>query len=134
MVDEKGAARVVGTKLLPHLGQESFFAADLGAGTVKWMHDACDYIARLTIEREVKIVKRVTKLATGKTKEREEELDTGRFVRRLRTLYHPNYAAGFRSCDSAVVPEYIEAGTAQELYKEVMLVVNGEKSGKGKYV
>lgn len=90
---------------------ESFFAADLGGATVGWLHDACDYIARLYIDKET-ITKKV-KIA-GEVIEREEE--TGKSVRRLRTMYHPNYAAGFRSANPERVPEYIDNPSFDKIY------------------
>lgn len=107
---------------------ESFFAADMGAGTVKWLHDACDYIARLYLAKETVTQKYEL---NGETKETEEE--TGRIVRRLRTMLHTNFAAGFRSADPAAVPEYIEAKSPQEMYQAIMEVIAGKKTAKGRY-
>lgn len=104
---------------------ESFFAADLGGATVGWLHDACDYIGRLYIEKEVVTRKEKVK-RLGKIVEREVSEETGKLVRRLRTMYHPNYAAGFRSESPESVPEFIEAVTPQEMYEKIMQVIRGE--------
>lgn len=107
---------------------ESFFAADLGGATVKWMHDSCDYIGRLYLDKETKLVKGQAAQLHGKTIPGEDRLEeTGRIVRRLRTMLHPNYAAGFRSENPDAVPEYIEAVTPAEMYQKIMQVAKGIK-------
>lgn len=103
---------------------ESFLAADLGGATVGWLHDACDYIARLSIEKETEVRRESSKVA-GKMVETEEEVETGKIVRRLRTMYHPNYAAGFRSCDPSAVPDYIDEPT----FSKIKSVIDGKKLG-----
>lgn len=105
---------------------ESFLAADLGGATVGWLHDTCDYIARLTIDKEV--IEYKTKLKIGKgpmAKEQEmvQTKETGKLIRRLRTMYHPNMAAGFRSSSPDSVPEYILNPNWEKINK----VVNGIK-------
>lgn len=102
---------------------ESFFAADLGGATVSWLQDACDAITRLYLDKEV-----ITKSykAAGKEVEREEE--TGKLVRRLRLKYHTNFAAGLRSPNPELVPEYIEAESPEEMYSELMRILNGEEA------
>lgn len=110
---------------------ESFFSADLGQATVKWMRNACDYICQLYIAREVKRHpdKRV-KGPDGKVVVRPgEEYETGRFVRRLRTLFHGNYDARMRSPDRTAVPEYIEEPT----FDLIARVIRGERIAGGKY-
>ena len=103
-------------KSLKKFQLESWIAADLGTATVQWLHDACDYLARLYLDKEIVVHKRRAKIA-GKEKEWEEEEETGKIVRRLRTLYHPNYAAGFRSCTPESIPEYIENPTFEKIQK-----------------
>lgn len=99
----------------------SFFAADLGGATVGWLHDACDYIGRMYLDKEVA----VRQVKAPGNKVIDQAVETGRIVRRLRTMYHPNYAAGFRSCTPEMVPEYIEAGTPEEMYEAIMAVIRG---------
>lgn len=87
---------------------ESYIATDLGGQTAGWLHDACDYLCRLSIDKE--LVER--KVKTGKGPDGKDTFitrveETGRMVRRLRTAYHPNYASGFRSANPKNVPEFI---------------------------
>ncbi len=105
-------------EILRHQAAESFFAADLGGATVGWLHDACDYVTRLYMEKET-VERSVT--VSGKTTVRLEE--TGKNVRRLRCMYHPNFAAGIRSDNPQMVPEWIQDPT----YEKIRRVVAGEK-------
>lgn len=95
---------------------ESYFASDLGGATVGWLHDACDYICRLYLDKETKTVKRKVKYGNTE-KEVTEEVETGEIVRRLRTMYHPNFAAGFRSERPDTIPEYIEDPTFEKIHE-----------------
>lgn len=106
--------------LVKGLQTESFFAAAMGGGTTRWVQDGCDYVCQLYIDKET-TVKEVK--AGGMVKQVEEE--TGRFVRRLRTSFHPNYAAGFRSPTPEAVPEYLEDPTTQGMYQKFMAVAGG---------
>ncbi len=124
--------RGAGSKLTRTLQQESFMAADLGGATVKWLQDACGYIGQLYQDKE--IIETTTPVKVGNTTQNvTTQTETGKIVRRLRTLYHPNFAAGFRSPTPNAVPEYIEAATPNEMYVEMMKVIAGVKTGKGKY-
>lgn len=99
---------------------ESHFASDLGGATVQWLHDATDYIARLYIDKETKEEIKKFTITTAKGKEEKETrslVETGKLVRRLRTMYHPNYAAGFRSERPDTIPEFIEDPTFDKIYK-----------------
>ena len=109
-------------KLIRGSHLESFFAADLGGATVQWLHDACSYIARLSVEREIEI-----QVVPSKEGDQQIERETGRTIRRLWTMLQPNIAAGFRSCNPDAVPEWIEDRTPQGMYQKVMKVVKGEK-------
>ena len=121
------------SKLLRREQDDSFLAADLGGATVKWLHDACDVVVRLYLEREV--VEDVTQASfNGKERAVVSQRETGRTVRRLRTILHPNQAAGIRSCDPDCVPEYIESQAPEEMYEELMRVIGGERTERGKYV
>lgn len=100
---------------------ESYFAADVGTATAGWLHDNCDYIGRLYLAKEVKTETFTTKVM-GKEQKRTAEVETGKIVHRLRTLYHPNYAAGIRTDSPEKVPEYIEDPTFAKLLK----VIKGE--------
>lgn len=109
-------------KILGGLELESYFAADLGGATTGWLHDACDYICRLYIEKETKEVE--TKMTIGgKEKVSKSVQETGKLVRRLQTMYHPNFAGGFRSDTPNMVPEFIQDPN----YAKIMKVIRGEK-------
>jgi hypothetical protein len=103
------------------LQTESFFAAALGAGTTLWLQDGCDHIGQLYMDKEVRVRENKVGSETILTEE-----ETGRLVRRLRTSYHPNYAAGFRSENPECVPEYIDDPT----YEKIAAVVRGDKPKK----
>lgn len=106
-------------RFLRGIQQESFISADLGGGTVGWLQDVCDYIGRLYFDKEVRTYE---KMVAGKKETYTEE--TGQFVRCLRTLYHPNFAAGMRSSHGNV-PEAIEEPT----YEKIQAVIDGTYKG-----
>ena len=99
---------------------ESFIASDLGGATVGWLHDACDYIGRLYLAKEVIVKEFKSKVGKEEIITTSEE-ETGRIVRRLRTMYHPNFAAGFRSADPSNVPDHIEDPS----YERISAVIKG---------
>ena len=112
-------------KLTKGLRLESFMAADLGQATVKWMHDRCDYIGRLYVDKETKTIKKTSVIGNGalkKTVVKEEEVETGRTVRRLLTQLQTNFAAGFRSENPSKVPLYIEEPT----FAKILAVIQGK--------
>lgn len=113
-------------KMLRGLEIESFFACDLGGATAGWLHDCCDYIGRLYIAKET-VSRQVPVVVNKKTVMREELTETGKIVRRLLTMYHPNFAAGFRSCTPEKVPEFIENPS----YAKIQAIINGEDLVKG---
>lgn len=107
------------SKLLRGFQPESMFASDLGGATAQWLHDACDYICQLYLARETK---EVTSLP-GTKMESKEQVETGRYVRRLRTMLHPNYVAGFRSPRPELIPEYLESPT----FAKIEALIKGQK-------
>lgn len=121
-------------KIIRTLAQESFFASDLGAAAVAWLHDACDYICQLYLDKEIRRWTEERKVAGpgNNTKKVEFEEETGRLVRRLRSMYHPNFAAGFRSENPESVPEYIEGTSPANMYAKIMAVISGIKQVGGK--
>jgi hypothetical protein len=121
-------------KIIRTLADESFFGPDAGGAAVGWIIDACDYVGQLYMDREVIRHKEEVPIPNsgGKKKTVVHEEETGRFVRRLRTMYHPNFAAGFRSEDPETVPEYIEAPTPKGMYDEIMRVIRGIHKTGGK--
>lgn len=122
-------------KMLRQEGMESFFAADLGGATAGWLHDVCDYVGRLYIDKEYKRVVIPGAMMNGKKGEdRVEEHETGKTIRRLRTLLHPNYAAGLRSAAPEQVPEFIDvpmakAGTSPT-FDLMLKIIKGEYNGR----
>lgn len=104
-------------KIIAGLKQESFYGCDLGGATAGWLHDCSDFLAHLTIDKEVRKV--VQEIGDQKVELLEE---TGRVIRRLRCQYHPNFAAGFRSATPGAVPEYIDDPT----FDKIRAVVRGE--------
>lgn len=119
------------SKALSNVQAQSFFAADLGGATAKWLNDASDYICRLFVEEEEKTVIRKSGIKGKKGyKEWASKVPTGKFIRRLQTMYHPNYAAGFRSDNPEAVPFYINRPT----YDRIAAVINGEIIEDAEYV
>lgn len=107
-------------RFLRGMQQESFFSVDLGGGSVGWIQDVCDQIGRLYFDKEVRTYE---KMIAGRKEVYEEE--TGKHIRCLRTLYHPNFAAGMRSPHGSV-PEYIEEPT----YEKIQAVIDGTYKGE----
>jgi hypothetical protein len=101
---------------------ESFFSADLGAATAGWLADACSYLGRLYVEKELKLVRQEVQIGEEK-QVIEEWVPTGRSIRRLRTMYHQNFAAGFKSERPENVPEWINNPS----FKLIEKVIKGER-------
>lgn len=120
------------SKLMRGLQHESFFSVDLGGATAKWLQDSCDYVAQLFVDKEVEMVRTSLEVADPKAPggkrllESVTEQETGKLVRRLRCMYHPNFAAGFRSPNPEAVPEFIDHPT----FAKIQAVIHGEKSPK----
>jgi hypothetical protein len=112
-------------RILRTVQVESFVASDLSGGTVGWLHDTCDFVCRLYVEKEVVTKTEKVRNAKGKLVERQYDEETGRQVRRLRTMLHPNYAAGFRSERPAEIPEFVQADTPEEMYNKMMALIRG---------
>lgn len=96
---------------------ESFFAAAMGGGSVRWLQDGCE-VCQLYIDKET-VKKSVT---VGKTTTTYDE-ETGRLIRKLRTKYHPNYSAGLRSENRDSVPEYVDEPT----FDKIRRIIQGAK-------
>lgn len=120
-------------EILRGIQLESFFAAELGGATVGWLHDNCGYIGRLSIEKVYEEETTTVPLQGGKSKTKVITRDTGKTIRRLRTMLHPNYAAGFRSENPSAVPDWIECPSPQQMYQAVCDVVAGKKTKYGVY-
>ena len=103
---------------------ESYFAEDVGGSVADWLHDNCDYICRLYLRKEFVKKEGFNKI----TKKKEVKMvETGNQVRRLRTMSHTNFAAGFCSPNPDAIPEFIEAKKPEEMYAKIMKVIRGEK-------
>lgn len=101
-------------KFLRGVGQESFFAPNLGGGAADWLMDGCTNIVRLYVDKEV-IEKKTKVKVSGQEQERSEWIETGKVIRCLRCTYHPNYAAGMRA--KGDVPDVLERPTFEKLLK-----------------
>lgn len=112
-------------KFVRQVRQESFYSCDVGGGTAGWLQDACKNILRLSVEKRVIITREVTTNEDGTTTEIIDERETGEITRRLRTQYHPNYAAGIRSDNPKCVPEYIESQSPEEMYVLLVRIMKG---------
>lgn len=111
-------------KMLNSMEVESYFASDVGSATAGFLHDCCDSICRLYTAKEVK--EEVTYMEMAGVKEKNVEyVETGRIVHRLRTLKHPNFAAGIRSDSPGYVPEFVEGESPKILYDKLMQVIRG---------
>jgi hypothetical protein len=106
-----------GASIQETLEIEAFFSFDLGSGTAGWLSDCCGIIGRLYLAREV-----TTKTQTILGKQKEVTQETGRFVRRLLTQLHPNFAAGVRGASPSAVPPWIENPT----YEKIRAVIEGD--------
>lgn len=115
---------------------ESFFGPDMGEATAKWMYDASDHVCYLHLAKEVRVVPgQPIEVSPGVFSPPGEPtiVETGRIVRRLRTMFHPNYMAGSRSGNWRAVPEWIEAASPKQMYDDVMRIIRGERAKFGHY-
>ena len=104
--------------------EESLFGAAMGQGAFRWLADSMD-VCQLYFDKETKTERTVSKIGKEEVVH-EEEVETGRIVRRLRTQLHPNYLAGLRS-EHRNVPEFVQADSPEEMYAKFMSVVKGTK-------
>jgi hypothetical protein len=84
------------------LQQESCVTVNLGGGAADWLMDACEFICRLYMDKEMEWTE--TEFQGVKTR---SAVETGKYVRALRIGYHPNFAARFRSDSPETLPEAI---------------------------
>lgn len=129
--DEDGNA--VGSKLVREAQERSFIAANLGQASVEWLQNACQYVCQLYMSAEVSETTTTIDVAGVQTPQ-VVMASTGRYIRRLRTSYHPNYSAGITAPGINVVPEYIEAATPLAMYEALTKVSHGIKVKEGKYL
>lgn len=110
----------------------SFFAEDVGGSVAGWLHDACDFICQLWVDMERTTTQVPAVVLQGKefAPATTRTTETGRKVRRLRCCYEPNigrvgFAGGFRSCNPACIPDFLEAREPEEMYRKFLSVVDG---------
>lgn len=136
--DAKGKMRIVQSKLMrdahPMAQEGSFFSLSVGDAQARWVQDSCDFVMQLYEENEYREERTPDVVINGQSIPGHlQQVPTGRRVRRMRCVYHPNYAARFRAPDYRNVPEYIEAPTPEDRYKAFLDVVAGKRTKWGKY-
>lgn len=113
------------------LQHESVIGPGMAGGAAKWIGDACDYICQLYVDKEYRVIRKATGAkGTANYKEVEIFQETGRWVRRLRTSYHPNFVARVRSEVPEVVPDYIEGTSPADMWERFLLMTKGEPQPK----
>jgi len=123
-----------GHQLVSDYALQAFFAADMGEATVKWMQNSCDYIVHLSIVPETKEVVTLVEVMPGEPPTEDRKMvPTGRLIRRLRTLVHPNFSARMCSPIPENVPDYIDCQKPQEMYDDMTRVMRGERAIHGFY-
>lgn len=120
--DDQDRARRVAIPQEAQMG--SFFAAAMGQGVVRWAQDASTYVCQLFMDAETKKVGRIVGMGKNRQMKYREE-GTGRFVRRLRMKYHPNFMARGRIDNPDDVPDYIGGETAKEMFDNFWAVTQG---------
>jgi hypothetical protein len=128
--DEDGNA--VGSKLVREAQEKSFIAASLGQASVEWLQNACQFVCQLYMAMEIAETTTTVDVAGVPTLQTVRAA-TGKFIRRLRTAYHPNYSAGITAPGVGAAPEYIEAARPEEMYEALMEVAAGRRTPRGKY-
>lgn len=128
--DDQKEARTA--KLNMPTRSNSFFSAGVGSGFAGWLFDACSHFCRLYVEEETVVEVQNVKVL-GKERAVKKEVSTGKNVRKLRTSYHVNYAAGFRSDVPSAIPEWIQLDGTDNDFKSFMEVVNGKRIKNGRY-
>lgn len=118
----------------PMAQEGSFFSLGVADTQAKWVQDACDFVMQLYEDNEWREDKSADVVFNGQViPGTVQQVPTGRRVRRLRCVYHPNYAARFRAPDYRNVPEYIEAPSPAERYAAFLDVVAGRRTKWGHY-
>lgn len=117
----------------PMAQEGSFFSLGIADTPAKFVQDACDFVMQLYEDAETVLVHPPDVVFNGETMKSPPQLvATGRRVKRLRCVYHPNYAARFRG-DYRVIPEYIEAPDPETRYQAFLDVAAGKKTKFGYY-
>lgn len=134
----KKDGKVVGSKLvreaLAAAQEGSFYSLAISDEATRLVQNGCDFVMQLYEDNEWREEKSPDVVYDGQTIPGEVQLvPTGRRVKRLRCVYHPNYAARFRSSDFRNVPEYIEAPDPETRYAAFLDAVAGKRTKYGYY-
>lgn len=135
--DEAGDP-IVESKLLIPAQEKRFIAVSLGQASVEWLQNACQFICQLYMDAETRTIENVVTVGE-ETRVDKMTVPTGRFTRRLRTSYHPNYSARITvpglsvTENERLVPEYIQAETPRAMYEALVRVSRGERVPEGYY-
>jgi hypothetical protein len=127
--EQDSARRSPLAKDLPGPSEGRAFGASMAGGTTRWVQDHVDWICQLYMDQEMKAGAPL--IVNGVAQPSEPEW-TGRYERRLRMTYHPNYAAGARAeYDPSVkrrtdVPDFVVGPSPAEMFANFMKVVKGE--------
>jgi hypothetical protein len=100
-------------KFVRETWEKTFLGPDVGGGAAGWLMDCCDYVCRLTIEHETKAQK-----VSVNGVEEVVQVETGKFERQLRIMWHPNIAGGFRSRHKLSI-EFIPDPTWEKINKVI---------------
>ncbi len=103
---------------------DSMIGPHVGGATAQWLQDACDFVCRLYMDKEVVSQGHEVNGVTTYT-----HSETGRFVRVLRTTFHPNFFAGVRS----PCPENVPDAIVNPTWQKIAQLVNGERVTDGVY-
>ena len=118
----------------PMAQEGSFFSLGVADTQAKFVQDACDFVMQLYEDNELVEERTPDVVFNGQTIPGQVQMvPTGRRVKRLRCVYHPNYAARFRAPDYSAVPEWIESPTPEERYAAFLDVVAGNRTKWGYY-
>lgn len=107
-------------KSMRGLQQESYIAADVGTASALWLNDACTLISRLYMAPETHVLRTEVEVMGEKTVD-ESEVETGKYVHRLRVKYHPNYAARLQT-PHPNCPDHIDSPT----FEKIAALIRGE--------
>jgi hypothetical protein len=137
--DEKN--RVIGSKLMRDVindyapaQQGSWWGPDAGGASCLWSQNACEFTCQLyQDEMYNEYTPPGVQMADGQAMPGQNQMiPTGKYIRRLRMAYHPNYAARVQA-PLGVVPDYIQAERPEDMWAGFESVLRGEKTKFGVY-
>lgn len=129
--DEDGNA--VGSKMLMSAQEKSYMGVTLGEASALWLQNACQHIHQLSMDAEMTSTTTTVDVAGVPTSQTVTHA-TGRYVRRLRWGYSPNYQTGVTlPAGVREVPEFIETNDPKAMYEDVVRVASGQRALHGKY-